>query len=69
MGWNKWWFAYSTGSQIKFKTLMLKSSTCDYSDAYILASGTISVENTAPQGANNNNKKLVIEIMPHLLIA
>ena len=26
-------------SQIKFKTLMLKSSLCDYSDAYILVKG------------------------------
>ena len=26
---------YSTNSQIKFKTSMLKSSLCDYSDAYI----------------------------------
>ena len=29
--------------QIKFKTSMLQSSLCDYSDAYILASGTITV--------------------------
>ena len=27
---------YSTDSQIKFKTSMLKSSLCDNSDAYIL---------------------------------
>ena len=26
---------YNVGSQIKFKTTMLKSSLCDYSDAYI----------------------------------
>ena len=26
---------YNTNSQIKFKTAMLKSSLCDYSDAYI----------------------------------
>ena len=26
-------------SQMKFKTTMLKSSLCDYSDAYILAKG------------------------------
>ena len=34
---------YNTNSQIKFKTSMLKSSLCDYSDAYILVSGTITV--------------------------
>ena len=31
----------STNSQIEFRTSMLKSSLCDYSDAYILVSGTI----------------------------
>ena len=34
---------YNTNTQIKFKTSNLKSSLCDYSDAYILASGTITV--------------------------
>ena len=32
--------AYNVNSQIKFKTTMLKSSLCDYSDAYILVKGT-----------------------------
>ena len=27
---------YNTNSKIKFQTLMLRSSLCDYSDAYIL---------------------------------
>ena len=27
---------YNDNKQIKFKTTMLKSSLCDYSDAYIL---------------------------------
>ena len=31
---------YNTNSQIKFKTLMLKSSLYDYSDAYILVKET-----------------------------
>ena len=34
---------YNTGSLIKFKTSMLRSSLCDYSDAYILVKGTITV--------------------------
>ena len=34
---------YNTNSQIKFKTSMLKSSLCDYSDADILVSGTIAI--------------------------
>ena len=42
---------------------MLKSSLCDYSDAYILAKETISVNNTAAQGAaaNNTNKKVIFK--------
>ena len=53
--------AYNVNSQIKFKTTMLKSSLCDYSDAYVLVKGTISVNNTAAQGAaaNNTNKKII----------
>ena len=52
--------AYNVNSQIKCKTTMLKSSLCDYSDAYILVKGTICVSNTAAAGAaeNNTNKKV-----------
>ena len=32
---------YSVNSQIKFETTMLKSSLCDYSDAYIIVKGTV----------------------------
>ena len=55
--------AYNVNSQIKFKTTMLKSNLCDYSDAYILVKGTISVNNTAAQGAtvNNTNKKVIFK--------
>ena len=50
--------AYNVNSQIKFKTTMLKSSLCDYSDAYIRVKGTISVNDTvAGDAINNNNKK------------
>ena len=41
---------YNENKSIRFKTPMLRSSLCDYSDAYILVKGTITV--TAP-GANN----------------
>ena len=55
--------AYNVNSQIKFKTTMLKSSLCDYSDAYILVKGTISVTNTAAAAAaaNNINKKVIFK--------
>ena len=52
--------AYNVNSQIKFKTAMLKSILCDYSDAYILVKETISINNTAAQGAANNIDKKVI---------
>ena len=50
---------YSPNKQIRFKTSMLRSSLCDYSDAYILVKGNITVNNTAADGAavNNTNKK------------
>ena len=49
----------NTNSQMKFKTSMLKSSLCDYSDAYIFVNTTITVANTAGAGnaANNTEKK------------
>ena len=55
--------AYNVNSQIKFKTTMLKSSLCDYSDAYILVKGTITDNNTAAASAaaNNTNKKIKIK--------
>ena len=54
---------YNVGSQIKFKSTMLKSSLCDYSDAYIHVRGTITVNNTAAEGdaANNNNRKVIFK--------
>ena len=55
--------AYNVNSQIKFKTTMLKSSLCDYSDAYILVKETITVNNTAAAGAaaNNTNRKVIFK--------
>ena len=46
---------YSPNKKIKFKTPMLRSSLCDYSGAYIRVKGDITVNNTAPDGANANN--------------
>ena len=53
---------YNVNSQIKFKITMLKSSLCDYSDAYILVKGTVTVNNTAAAAAvNNANKKVIFK--------
>ena len=42
---------------------MLRSSLCDYSDAYILVKGNITVNNTAADGdnANDTNKKVILK--------
>ena len=57
---------YNKNKSIRFKTPMLRSSLCDYSDAYILVKGAIIV--TAPganNGANNirdkKNKPLILK--------
>ena len=42
---------YNENKSIRFKTPMLRSTLCDYSDAYILVKGTITI--TTP-GVNNN---------------
>ena len=42
---------YNVNSQIKFKTTMLKSSLCDYSDAYILVKGTITITGAGADAA------------------
>ena len=58
MGWNKWWIKnYNINSQIKFKTTILKSSLCDYNDAFTLLKGTITVVNTPVTDAGANNTK------------
>ena len=55
--------AYSPNKQIRFKTTMLRSSLCDYSDAYILVKGNITVNNTAAEGAaaTDTNKKVIFK--------
>ena len=42
---------YNAKSQIKFKTTMLKSSLCDYSDAYILVKGKIKIRGAGADAA------------------
>ena len=54
---------YSPNKQIKFKTAMLRSSLCDYSDPYILVKVNITVNNNAGAGAAANNicKKIIFK--------
>ena len=51
---------YNTNSQFKFKTSMLRSIACDYSDAYILVRGTITVAEL-PAGKGNNGLQAVFK--------
>ena len=48
---------------LNFKTSISKPSLCDYSDAFIFVSTTISVASTATQNSdpNNNNKKVAFK--------
>ena len=50
-------------SNVTFKTSMIKSDLCHYSDAYILVKETITVPNAAAAGAevNNTNKKWIFK--------
>ena len=48
---------YNGNSQIKFKTTMLKSSLCDYSDAYILVKGTITIAEAGDDAAADKQMK------------
>ena len=64
---------YNVNSQIKFKTTMLKSSLCDYSDAYILVKGKITItgagHDAAARQADERDSALALKIILHLLIA
>ena len=44
---------YSVNKNTRFKTLMLRSDLCDYSDAYIVVKGTIDL---LADDANENDK-------------
>ena len=55
---------YNENKSVIFKTPMLRSDLCDYSDAYILVNGTITV-NGIVYGAENEiirrNRKLILK--------
>ena len=56
---------YNVNSQMKFKTTMLKSSLCDYSDAYILVKETITITgagaDAAARQADKRDKEVVFK--------
>ena len=56
---------YTTGSDIKFKTTMLRYSLCDYADAYILVKGTVTItgagDDVAAGRAYERNKGVIFK--------
>ena len=56
---------YNTNSNIRFKTAMLKSSLCDYTDAYILVKGKITItgegDAAAARQADERNKGVIFK--------
>ena len=48
---------HNTNSQIKFKTSVLKSSSCVYSDSYILVNGTITIQEKRKMMMQNEQTK------------
>ena len=56
---------YNVNGQIKFKTTMLKFSLCDYSDAYILVKGTITIagagDDAAARQADERDKGVIFK--------
>ena len=51
---------FSVDSQIEFNISMLRSSLCDYRDAYILVKETMTVPNTEVEDANQNNRNKTV---------
>ena len=56
---------YTIGNDIKFKTTMLRSSFCDYANAYILVKGTIAVTGAGDAAAarwlDERNKDVIFK--------
>ena len=52
---------YNEDNQIRFRTSLLRSSLCDYSDAYLLVKGTITVAPATTAAPNNANKKVIFK--------
>ena len=52
---------YSKDNQISFKTSMLRSSLCDFNDAYVLVKGTITVAKETVAAPNDANKKVIFK--------
>ena len=50
---------YNVNKEIRFKTSMLRSDLCDFSDAYIVVKGNITITN--PDNAKKKNKAVAFK--------
>ena len=57
---------YNTNKQIRFKTSMLRSDLCDYSDAYIVAKGIVTVSADERDRAEMNRKVILKNNAPFI---
>ena len=59
---------YNTNKQIRFKTSMLRSDLCDFSDAYIVVKGIVAVS-ANEKDRDEINRQVVLKIMHYLFLA
>ena len=52
--------AYNTSKQIRFKTSMLRSDLCDYSDAYIVVKGIFTVS-ADEKDRDERNRQIILK--------
>ena len=52
--------AYNTSKQIRFKTSMLRSDLCDYSDAYIVVKGIFAVS-ADEKDRDERNRQIILK--------
>ena len=67
---------YKPSKQIRFKTSMLRSDLCDFSDANIAVKGTctiakktfVAADFTAPNNTQLLQMLSILQVMPHLMV-
>ena len=52
-----------TSNDIRFKTTMIRSSLCDYADAYILVKGTITITGNAGAEPNPDAPRTAAQLL------
>ena len=53
--------SYNINKQLRFKTSMLQSDLCDYSDAYIVVKGAITVQTENNRAIDGYNRNLIFK--------